>query len=57
MFLTEFANLLVRVESQEAKALAIAPREIEVLKAMMEKVKLKKENYVALMRGMKVFIE
>ena len=57
MFLTEFANLLVRVESQDAKALAIAPREIEVLKAMMEKVKLKKENYVALMRGMKVFIE
>lgn len=30
---------------------------LEVLLAMMEKVKLKKENYIALMKGLKVFID
>jgi hypothetical protein len=30
---------------------------LEVLIAMMEKVKLNKENYLALMRGLKAFIE
>ena len=33
-----------------------APRELEVLKAIMEKVKLKKENYITLMKGMNTFI-
>ena len=31
--------------------------QIEVLEAMMEKVKLNKANYVALMRGVKVFVQ
>jgi len=30
---------------------------LEMLLAMMEKVKLKKENYLSLMKGLKVFID
>jgi hypothetical protein len=33
-----------------------AQRELEVMRAMMEKVKLKKENYMSLMKGLKEFI-
>jgi len=32
-------------------------RELEVMRAMMEKVKLTKENMVTLMKGMKDFIQ
>ena len=31
--------------------------QLDILIALMEKVKLKKENYVALMRGVKIFVE
>jgi hypothetical protein len=30
---------------------------LDILIAIMDKVKLKKENYVALMRGVKIFVE
>ena len=33
-----------------------AQRELEVMRAMMEKVKLTKDNYMALMKGLKEFI-
>ena len=32
-------------------------KSLDVLLAMMEKVKLKKENYITLMKGLKVFID
>jgi hypothetical protein len=32
-------------------------KSMEVLFAMMEKVKLKKENYIQMMKGLKVFID
>lgn len=32
-------------------------KNLEILLSMMEKVKLKKENYIALMKGLKVFID
>jgi hypothetical protein len=31
--------------------------QLDILVALMEKVKLKKENYVALMRGVKIFVD
>ena len=31
--------------------------QLDILIALMEKVKLKKENYVALMRGVKIFVD
>jgi hypothetical protein len=36
---------------------ALLMNQLEVLLAMMEKVKLKKENYISLMKGLKVFID
>jgi len=32
-------------------------KSLDVLLAMMEKVKLKKENYLTLMKGVKIFID
>ena len=31
--------------------------QLDIIIALMEKVKLKKENYVALMRGVKIFVD
>ena len=55
IFLTAFAEV---VQSAEMSA---GPREdvllkLDVLIAMMDKVKLKKENYIALMRGVKLLV-
>jgi|694.fasta_scaffold139446_1 hypothetical protein len=31
--------------------------QLDIIIALMEKVKLKKDNYVALMRGVKIFVD
>ena len=60
-FLQDFANLLVRFTPNASGMRLIseqaAEKELEVLRAIMEKVKLKKENYVSLMKGLKIFID
>lgn len=60
-FLSDFVDLMMRFTPNEAGMRLVtdtqAQRELEVMRAMMEKVKLKKENYVSLMKGLKEFIQ
>jgi len=59
-FLTKFADLMARFVPNSAGMRLVsdpqAQRELEVMRAMMEKVKLTKDNYMALMKGLKEFI-
>jgi hypothetical protein len=60
-FLQDFVQLMVRFTPNEAGMRMVseqaAEKELEVLRAIMEKVKLKKDNYVSLMNGLKIFID
>lgn len=57
-FLQDFANLHIKFQPESRSVTEpYAQRELEVLKAMMEKVKLNKDNYMSLMKGLKVFID
>ena len=56
LFLTGFANLVLQFNTHSITSEKLLSN-LEVLLAMMEKVKLKKENYLALMKGLKVFID
>ena len=60
-FLTNFADLMTRfIPNAMGMRLVSDPqaqRELEVMRAMMEKVKLTKENYMSLMKGLKEFIQ
>ncbi len=60
-FLTNFADLMIRFVPNAAGMRLVtepqAQRELEVMRAMMEKVKLTKDNYMALMKGLKEFIQ
>lgn len=61
-FLLEFANLHMKFTPNPQSGVRMvteihAQKELEVLRAMMEKVKLNKENYVTLMKGLKLFID
>ena len=59
-FLTGFADLMARFTPNSSGMRLVsepeAVRELEVMKAMMEKVKLTKQNMVTLMKGMYAFI-
>lgn len=59
-FLQNFADLIQRfIPNAAGMRLASEPqaqRELEVMRAMMEKVKLNKQNYMSLMKGLKEFI-
>lgn len=59
-FLTGFADLMMRFTPNASGMRLVsepqAMRELEVMKAMMEKVKLTKQNMVSLMKGMRDFI-
>lgn len=59
-FLTNFADLMTRFVPNESGMRLVsdpqAQRELEVMRAMMEKVKLTKDNYMSLMKGLKEFI-
>lgn len=62
LFLQEFAGLHQRFTPNPLNGIRLvqelpAQRELEVLLAMMEKVKLVKDNYISLMKGLKLFIE
>lgn len=56
LFLTTFANIAMKFGEQQLPLNNVISQ-LEVLLALMEKVKLKKENYIALMKGLKVFID
>ena len=61
-FLQDFANLLISFTPSPVNGIRLVSetyvqRELEVMKAMMEQVRLKKENYVSLMKGLKAFID
>lgn len=60
-FLTNFADLMTRfipnAMGMRLVSEAQAQRELEVMRAMMEKVKLTKENYMSLMKGLREFIQ
>jgi hypothetical protein len=55
-FLVAFAELVTAKESGSADSVQVM-LQLDILIALMEKVKLKKENYVALMRGVKIFVD
>ena len=55
-FLVAFAELVSQKETGLADP-AHVMLQLDILIALMEKVKLKKENYVALMRGVKIFVD
>lgn len=55
-FLTSFAELVSQKENKKVE-IEILTYQLDIIIAIMEKVKLKKENYVALMRGVKIFVE
>lgn len=56
LFLTSFAEL---VTQKQCHSLSTTQQllQIDILLAIMEKVKLKRDNYIALMRNIKVFID
>jgi hypothetical protein len=56
LFLTSFAELAGEQDSPTCSKEATLLK-LDVLLAMMEKIKLKKENYIALMSGIKVFLQ
>lgn len=55
-FLLSFAELVAGKEAGTADTDRVS-LELDILIALMEKVKLKKENYVEVMRGVKVFVD
>jgi DNA integrity scanning protein DisA with diadenylate cyclase activity len=55
-FLVAFAELVTAKESGSSDSAQVM-LQLDILIALMEKVKLKKENYVALMRGVKTFVD
>ena len=55
LFLTSFAELAAEQESPDCK-IETTLLKLDILIAMMEKVKLKRENYLTLMSGVKVFL-
>lgn len=58
IFLTSFADVLAVVERvgkvQENDAILL---QMDVLIAMMEQVRLSRDNYVSVMRGVKIFVD
>jgi len=56
LFLTSFAELVTQKQSHSLSTTQQL-LQIDILLAIMEKVKLKRDNYIALMRNIKVFID